>query len=111
MCFFGGGGSNRPKVATYESKNDPVVVEGEQEGVEKTTKASDELKIQKESEGKMANQDITTAQTLTKKRGGVGSSAIARNLRSARLRSGVSRGPMKGGTKAQKAAAARRANR
>ena len=48
MCFFGGGGSNRPKVATYESKNDPVVVEGEQEGVEKTTKASDELKIQKE---------------------------------------------------------------
>tara|TARA_B100000161_G_scaffold191822_1_gene138989 strand:+ start:372 stop:701 length:330 start_codon:yes stop_codon:yes gene_type:complete len=109
MCFFGGGGSNRPKVAKYESKNDPVVVEGQQEGVETTTKASDELKIQKEAEGRMANQDITTAQALTKK--GSSGSAIARNMRSARLRSGVSRGPNKGGTAAQKAAAARRANR
>ena len=109
MCFFGGGGSRQPKVAKYESKNDPVVVEGEQEGVEKTTKASDELKIQKEAEGRMANQDITTAQALTKK--GSSGSAIARNMRSARLRSGVSRGPNKGGTPAQKAAAARRANR
>ncbi len=108
MCFFGGGGSRQPKVAEYESKNDPVVVEGEQEGVEKTTKASDELKIQKESEGRMANQDITTAQALTKK-GGSGS-AIARNMRSARLRSGVSRGPMKGGTKAQQAAAKRKSS-
>ena len=106
MCFFGGGGSRQPKVAKYESKNDPVVVEGEQEGVEKTTKASDELKIQKEAEGRMANPDITTAQALTKK--GSSGSAIARNMRSARLRSGVSRGPNKGGTAAQKAAAARR---
>lgn len=104
MCFFGGGGSRQPKVAKYESKNDPVVVEGEQEGVEKTTKASDELKIQKEAEGRMANPDITTAQAL----GSSSGSAMSRNLRSARLRSGVNRGPNKGGTAAQKAAAARR---
>ena len=45
---------------------------------------------------------------VTKKSGSLG--AVARNERSARLRSGVSRGP-KAPSKAQKAAAARRAKR
>ena len=35
MCM-GGGGSTQPKVAKYQSKNDPVVITGEQEGLEDT---------------------------------------------------------------------------
>ena len=34
MCF-GGGDNNQPRVAKYQSKNDPVVITGEQEGLEK----------------------------------------------------------------------------
>ena len=37
MCF-GGGGPTQPKVAKYQSKNDPVVITGEQEGLEDTNK-------------------------------------------------------------------------
>ena len=37
MCF-GGGSPQQPKVAKYESKNDPVVITGEQEGLEKKRK-------------------------------------------------------------------------
>ena len=37
MCF-GGGSPQQPKVAKYESKNDPVVITGEQEGLEKKKK-------------------------------------------------------------------------
>ena len=37
MCF-GGGGSQRPAVQKYKSKNDPVVITGEQEGLEDTKK-------------------------------------------------------------------------
>tara|TARA_Y100000401_G_scaffold11183_1_gene7662 strand:+ start:211 stop:444 length:234 start_codon:yes stop_codon:yes gene_type:complete len=70
MCFFGGGGSDRPKVAEYESKNDPVVVTGEQEGLEDTqTKntAAETLKIKKQKQTKnFSNPTITTAQKLTK---------------------------------------------
>tara|TARA_B100000424_G_scaffold237693_1_gene203329 strand:+ start:25 stop:255 length:231 start_codon:yes stop_codon:yes gene_type:complete len=69
MCF-GGGGNNRPKVAKYESKNDPVVVTGEQEGLETTKKKSetaDSLKIAKQKETKnFSNPTIATAQKLTK---------------------------------------------
>lgn len=46
MCF-GGGGNQRPQVAKYESKNDPVVITGEQEGLEKKkkkTETADSLK-------------------------------------------------------------------
>ena len=46
MCF--GGSSPQPKVAKYESKNDPVVITGEQEGLEKKkkkTETADSLKI------------------------------------------------------------------
>ena len=68
MCM-GGGGSTQPKVAKYESKNDPVVITGEQEGVEKKkkkNKTADSLKIAKQKETKnFSNPTIATAQKLT----------------------------------------------
>ena len=68
MCF-GGGGSQRPAVEKYKSKNDPVVITGEQEGLEDTKKkseAADSLKIAKQKETKnFTNPAIATAQKLT----------------------------------------------
>ena len=68
MCF-GGGGTQRPQVAQYKSKNDPVVITGEQEGLEDTKKkdtATDTLKIKKQKETKnFSNPTIATAQKLT----------------------------------------------
>ena len=54
MCF-GGGGSQRPAVQKYKSKNDPVVITGEQEGLEDTKKkdtAAETLKIKKQKQTK-----------------------------------------------------------
>ena len=69
MCFFGGG-SSQPRVAKYKSKNDPVVITGEQEGLEDTKKKSetaDSLKIAKQKETKtFSTPTIATAQKLTK---------------------------------------------
>ena len=69
MCF-GSGGSQRPAVEKYKSKNDPVVVTGEQEGLEDTkkkTETADSLKIAKQKETKnFSNPTIATAQKLTK---------------------------------------------
>ena len=68
MCF-GGGNDTKPKVAKYQSKNDPVVITGEQEGLEDTSKknkAADSLKIAKQKESKnFSNPTIATAQKLT----------------------------------------------
>ena len=68
MCF-GGGGPTQPKVAKYQSKNDTVVITGEQEGLEDTKKkseAADSLKIKKQRETKnFSNPTIATAQKLT----------------------------------------------
>ena len=68
MCM-GGGDNNQPRVAKYESKNDPVVITGEQEGLENTkkkTKTADTLKIKKQKETKnFSNPTIATAQKLT----------------------------------------------
>ena len=68
MCF--GGGSTQPKVAKYKGRNDPVVITGEQEGLEDTKKKSetaDSLKIAKQKETKnFSNPTIATAQKLTK---------------------------------------------
>ena len=68
MCF--GGGSRQPKVAKYQSKNDPVVITGEQVNVEDTKKkdtAAETLKIKKQKQTKnFSNPTITTAQKLTK---------------------------------------------
>ena len=69
MCF-GGGGSQRPAVQKYKSKNDPVVITGEQEGLEDTKKkdtAAETLKIKKQKQTKnFSNPTITTAQKLAK---------------------------------------------
>ena len=68
MCF-GGGSPQQPKVAKYKSKNDPVVITGEQEGLEKKkkkTETADSLKIAKQKETKnFSNPTIATAQKLT----------------------------------------------
>ena len=68
MCF-GGGSPQQPKVAKYESKNDPVVITGEQEGLEDTkkkTETADTLIIKKQKETKhFSNPTIATAQKLT----------------------------------------------
>ena len=68
MCF-GGGGSQRPAVQKYKSKNDPVVITGEQEGLEDTKKkdtAAETLKIKKQKQIKnFSNPTIATAQKLT----------------------------------------------
>ena len=68
MCF-GGGGSTQPRVAKYQSKNDPVVITGEQEGLEKKkkkTETADSLKIAKQKETKnFTNPTIATAKNLT----------------------------------------------
>ena len=113
MCF-GGGGSTQPRVAKYESKNDAAVITGEQTGVENpkdTKKASEQLKIQREKEeGRYVDPSIATAEKLTDPNRSGGMGAVQRNLRSARLRSGVTRGP-NAPSKAQKMAAARRASR
>tara|TARA_R100001163_G_scaffold27275_1_gene22112 strand:- start:257 stop:487 length:231 start_codon:yes stop_codon:yes gene_type:complete len=69
MCF-GSSSTQRPAVQKYKSKNDPVVITGQQEGLEDTKKKSetaDSLKIAKQKETKnFSNPTITTAQKLTK---------------------------------------------
>ena len=107
MCFGGGGQATRQQ-PKREFQNRPVTVTGSQTGVDDpkdTAKATESLRIQrKKEEGTYVDP---TAAKLTRS-GGMG--AVARNKRSARLRSGVSRGP-NAPSKAQKAAAARRAMR
>ena len=109
MCL--GGGVARAAVPQREYQNRPVTVTGEQTGVDDpkdTKKATETLKIKRQKEeGTYVDPNLTTTQKLTRS-GGMG--AVARNERSARLRSGVSRGP-KPPSKAQKMAAARKAMR
>ena len=110
MCFGGGGQATRQQ-PKREYQNRPVTVTGTQTGVDDpkdTAKATETLKIKRQKEeGTYVDPNLTTVETLTRS-GGMG--AVARNKRSARLRSGVSRGP-KAATTAQKAAAARKAMR
>ena len=108
MCFGGGGG--RMSTPQREYQNRPVTVTGSQTGVDDpkdTAKATETLKIKrKKEEGTYVDPNLTTAEKLTRSGGGLG--AKEKSERSARLRSGVSRGP-RPPSKAQKAAAARRA--
>ena len=108
MCL--GGGVARAAVPQREYQNRPVTVTGEQTGVDDpkdTKKATETLKIKrKKEEGTYVDPNLTTATKLTRSGGGLG--AKEKSERSARLRSGVSRGP-RPPSKAQKAAAARRA--
>ena len=109
MCL--GGGVARAAVPQREYQNRPVTVTGEQEGVDApkdTKKATESLKIKRQKEeGTYVDPNLTTVNKLTRK-GGLG--AKEKSERSARLRSGVSRGPRKP-SKAQKMAAARRASK
>ena len=109
MCFGGGGG--RMSAPKREFQNRPVTVTGSQEGVDDpkdTAKATETLKIKRQKEeGTYVDPNLTTADKLTKKSGG-GLGAKEKSERSARLRSGVSRGP-RPPSKAQKMAAARKA--
>ena len=109
MCL--GGGVARAAVPQREYQNRPVTVNGEQEGVDDpkdTKKATESLKIKRQKEeGTYVDPNLTTVNKLTRK-GGLG--AKEKSERSARLRSGVSRGP-RPPSKAQKMAAARRASK
>ena len=110
MCL--GGGVARAAVPQREYQNRPVTVTGEQTGVDDpkdTKKATETLKIKrKKEEGTYVDPNLTTAEKLTRSGGGLG--AKEKSERSARLRSGVSRGPRPPST-AQKMAAARRASK
>ena len=109
MCLGGGGRIRQQPQSEYQNR--PVTVTGTQTGVDNpkdTAKATETLKIKRQKEeGTYVDPNLTTVETLTRS-GGMG--AVARNKRSARLRSGVSRGP-KAASKAQKAAAGRRASK
>ena len=108
MCFGGGGQMRQQPQREYQNR--PVTVTGSQTGVDDpkdTAKATETLKIKrKKEEGTYVDPNLTTAEKLTRSGGGLG--AKEKSERSARLRSGVSRGP-RPPSKAQKAAAARRA--
>ena len=112
MCFFGSSRATPAPQRTFDDS--PPVVTGSQTGVENpidTKKVTEKLEQdRRESEGFFNPGESLKIPGVTKKSGG-GLGAKERSARSARLRSGVSRGPMKGGTKAQKAAAARRSNK
>tara|TARA_R100000329_G_scaffold119458_1_gene98471 strand:+ start:34 stop:264 length:231 start_codon:yes stop_codon:yes gene_type:complete len=68
MCF-GQRQLQAMEILPNENKNDPVVITGEQEGLEDTKKkneAADSLKIAKQKETKnFSNPTITTVQKLT----------------------------------------------
>ena len=112
MCV-GGGGSSYPQPQRPEFDDSPPVVTGRQTGVENpkdTKKATEELKIRrKKKEGTYVDPNLAAVEEKLSRSGG-GLGAKEKSERSARLRSGVSRGP-KAATKAQKAAAARKASR
>ena len=109
MCLGGGGRMTTPQ---REYQNRPVTVTGTQTGVDDpkdTAKATETLKIKRQKEeGTYVDPNLTTVETLTRSGGGLG--AKEKSERSARLRSGVTRGP-RPPSKAQKMAAARRASR
>jgi len=110
MCLGGGGG--RMSAPKREYQNRPVTVSGEQTGVDDpkdTAKATETLKIKRQKEeGTYVDPNLTTATKLTRSGGGLG--AKEKSERSARLRSGVTRGP-RPPSKAQKMAAARKAKK
>ena len=109
MCLGGGGQMRQQPQREYQNR--PVTISGTQTGVDDpidTAKATETLKIKRQKEeGTYVDPNLTTVETLTRS-GSMG--AVARNKRSARLRSGVSRGP-NAPSKAQKAAAARKASK
>ncbi len=95
MCV-GGGGSSYPQPQRPEFEDSPPVVTGSQTGVENpkdTRRATEELRIQrKQREGTYVDPNLAAVEERLSRSGG-GLGAVKRNERSARLRSGVSRGP------------------
>ena len=114
MCFFGGGAKAAPAPKKAEFEDAPPVVTGKQTGVDNpkdTKKATDKLRMdRKKKEGTYVDPTVNTnldrTTSLLTKSGGLG--AKEKSERSARLRSGVSRGS-RPPSKAQKMAAARKA--
>ena len=110
MCFFGRSRPAQPPKPMFADS--PPVVTGMQTGVDNpidTAKVTEELKIKRQNKEGVSNPgDSLNIAGVTRKSGGLG--AKERSERSARLRSGVSRGPRKP-SKAQKMAAARRAKK
>ena len=111
MCI-GGGGRSYPQPQRPEFEDSPPVVTGMQTGVENpkdTKKATEELKIRRQKkEGTYVDPNLAAVEQKLSRSGGLG--AKARSERSARLRSGVTRGP-RPPSKAQKMAAARKAKK
>ena len=113
MCFFGGGAKAAPAPKKAEFEDAPPVVTGKQTGVDDpkdTKKATDKLRMdRKKREGTYveptADTNLERTTSLLQKSGGLG--AKEKSERSARLRSGVSRGS-RPPSKAQKMAAARK---
>ena len=110
MCV-GGGGCSYPQPQRPEFEDSPPVVTGSQTGVENpkdTKKATEELKIRRQKkEGTYVDPNLAAVEEKLSRSGG-GLGAKEKSERSARLRSGVSRGP-RPPSKAQKMAAARKA--
>ena len=113
MCIGGSPSYATPQRETAAFQDAPPVVTGKQTGVENpkdTKKVTEELKIKRQKkEGTYVDPNLQRTEELLTKRGG-GLGAKAKSERSARLRSGVSRGP-RPPSKAQKMAAARRASK
>ena len=113
MCIGGSPAYAVPQRQEAAFQDAPPVVTGSQTGVDKpkdTKKATEELKIRRQKkEGTYVDPNLQrTEELLTGKRSGGGLSAKEKSERTARLRSGVSRGP-RPPSKAQKMAAARKA--
>ena len=109
MCFFGR--SSTPQTPKPEFDDAPPVVTGKQTGVDNpidTKKVTEQLRQDRMKQEGFSNPAESLKIAGVTKSSGLG--AVARNERSARLRSGVSRGP-KAPSKAQKAAAARKASK
>lgn len=109
MCFFGR--SSTPQPPKPEFDDAPPVVTGKQTGVDNpidTKKVTEQLRQDRMKQEGFSNPAESLKIAGVTKSSGLG--AVARNERSARLRSGVSRGP-KAPSKAQKAAAARKASK
>ena len=106
MCFFGGSQAAAPPKPEFDDA--PPVVTGKQTGVDNpidTKKVTEQLR-----QDRMKQEGFSNPAESLKIAGvtGGGLGAKEKSERSARLRSGVSRGP-KAPSKAQKMAAARKA--
>ena len=114
MCIGGSPSYAVPQRQEAAFKDAPPVVTGEQTGVDNpkdTKKATEELKIRRQKkEGTYVDPNLSRTEELLTGRSGGGLGAKAKSERSARLRSGVTRGS-RPPSKAQKMAAARKAMR